>query len=72
LILAVAAAKCPDVFWGIAGLEDPRQASSGDLKALKDAVEEMNILFGYYGADKPTMLCDPIENAIGYLNGLID
>jgi hypothetical protein len=72
LIFAVAAANDPDLFWRVADLDDPRKASADDLREMRTLLEDMVVNFGYHAAERPTCLADPLEVAIGYLNGLIE
>ena len=72
MILAVAALRCPDVFWRVGELDDLREASSADLNRLREELENLDAVFGYASPSRITKLADCAENAIGYLYGNLE
>ena len=72
LILAIIAKSDSDLYWRVARVSDLRTISEEDLRAVLCELARFDAEFGYFEAEKPTTVADCVENAIGFLNKLID
>jgi hypothetical protein len=71
LILLAAATKSQELFWRIAARERIEDISEEDRDSLWLLMGDMVAIWGYSGVDKPTILGDCLEHAMGYLKGFI-
>jgi len=71
-ILAIVAERRPQLFHKIIGAENLRTINPADMDELQDVLADFDSAFGYIEGGVPTCLADPVESAIGYLNGFIE